>query len=240
MRCGVTQLSPPCQPYTRQGLQRGSEDPRAESFILLLEKLALMAHKPTHVLVENVVGFEASETRRLLVETLRGNGYATQEMIASPLDVGVPYSRARYFCLAKLQPARFANEEWNSHILETLPPEMGGRIGPSRDQRGATTAATAAAHADGDNGGGDGGGRVLDEFLAEELKFRRKRKAATEADPDSCKPEGPGRLEGYLLKRSVRDKYLHVFDIVTPYSKSCCCFTKDKISLWRSSLHSSK
>lgn len=31
-------LSPPCQPYTRQGLKKGSEDARASSFLSLLER----------------------------------------------------------------------------------------------------------------------------------------------------------------------------------------------------------
>ena len=31
-------LAPPCQPYTRQGLKKGSQDARAESFLSLLDR----------------------------------------------------------------------------------------------------------------------------------------------------------------------------------------------------------
>jgi tRNA (cytosine38-C5)-methyltransferase len=31
-------LAPPCQPYTRQGLRKGAEDARAQSFVALLKK----------------------------------------------------------------------------------------------------------------------------------------------------------------------------------------------------------
>jgi tRNA (cytosine38-C5)-methyltransferase len=51
-------MSPPCQPYTRIGLQQGSVDARAKSFLHLLDVLGEMQHKPKYILVENVKGFE--------------------------------------------------------------------------------------------------------------------------------------------------------------------------------------
>lgn len=124
-------LSPPCQPYTRQGHQRGSEDPRAESFIKLLEKLEGLDHKPKYLLVENVVGFEESATRSHLAETMRRNGYITQEFLVSPLELGIPYSRARYFCLAKLSPARFPDPSGDFRVA-TGPPLAGDAGPPTR------------------------------------------------------------------------------------------------------------
>ncbi|QDZ17848.1 DNA (cytosine-5)-methyltransferase [Chloropicon primus] len=117
-------LSPPCQPYTRQGLQRGSEDPRAQSFIKLLDKLGDLECKPSYLLIENVVGFEESETRNHLVDTMKRNNYTTQEFLVSPIDLGVPYSRARYFCLAKISPLKFLRGE-NDFKISKGPPEVG-------------------------------------------------------------------------------------------------------------------
>lgn len=51
-------MSPPCQPYTRIGLQQGSVDARAKSFLHLLKVLGEMENKPKYILVENVKGFE--------------------------------------------------------------------------------------------------------------------------------------------------------------------------------------
>ncbi|XP_074281521.1 tRNA (cytosine(38)-C(5))-methyltransferase 2-like isoform X2 [Silene latifolia] len=52
-------LSPPCQPYTRQGLQKDSSDARAFSFLNILELIPQLSHPPLMLFVENVVGFEA-------------------------------------------------------------------------------------------------------------------------------------------------------------------------------------
>ena len=114
-------LSPPCQPYTRQGLQLGSQDPRAESFILLLEKIEKLENPPNYLLIENVVGFEKSSTREYLIATMKRNNYTTQEFVVSPLDLGVPYSRSRYFCIAKRQPLRFSNPQGDFQFVPKPP-----------------------------------------------------------------------------------------------------------------------
>lgn len=56
-------LSPSCQPYTvLNPLAKGAEDPRAKSFIRLIEdvlpELVQLDKHPRYMLVENVAGFE--------------------------------------------------------------------------------------------------------------------------------------------------------------------------------------
>lgn len=63
-----------------------------------------MAAPPQYLLIENVVGFEASETREALIATLRKNAYHVQELELSPEHFGVPYSRPRYFALCRKRP----------------------------------------------------------------------------------------------------------------------------------------
>ncbi|CAI5471395.1 unnamed protein product [Closterium sp. Yama58-4] len=95
-------MSPPCQPYTRQGLKRDCEDGRATSFLAMLQRLPAMQHPPLFILVENVLGFESSRTRHELVRVLTGTGFTSlHEFLLSPTDLALPYSRPRYFCLAK-------------------------------------------------------------------------------------------------------------------------------------------
>ncbi|KAL0297327.1 UNVERIFIED_CONTAM: tRNA (cytosine(38)-C(5))-methyltransferase 2 [Sesamum radiatum] len=96
-------LSPPCQPYTRQGLQKGSSDARASSFLKILELIPQTSRPPLMLFVENVVGFETSDTHKRMIAMLRENHFDTQEFILSPLQFGVPYSRPRYFCLGKMK-----------------------------------------------------------------------------------------------------------------------------------------
>lgn len=63
-----------------------------------------MRSPPNFVLIENVVGFEGSATREALAEVLAKSGYHFQEFILSPVNFGTPYSRPRYFGLARKAP----------------------------------------------------------------------------------------------------------------------------------------
>lgn len=106
-------LSPPCQPYTRQGLKKDAADGRALSFLDILTKLPMMARPPSYIAVENVVGFENSVTHSCVVqnsvthshlmESLAICGYRVQEFVLSPIQFGIPYSRPRYFCLTAVE-----------------------------------------------------------------------------------------------------------------------------------------
>ncbi|KAF8927977.1 tRNA (cytosine-5-)-methyltransferase [Dissophora ornata] len=94
-------MSPPCQPYTRTGNQEGSKDTRAKSFLYLMDILPKLNHPPNYILLENVKGFEESDSRDILVESLSGAGYEFQELLITPLQIGIPNSRMRYYCLAR-------------------------------------------------------------------------------------------------------------------------------------------
>jgi len=94
-------MSPPCQPYTRQGKQEASKDARARSFLHILDLFEQMETPPTYILIENVKGFEESDTRQRLVNVLQTRGYHFKEFLVSPADFGVPNSRLRFYLLAK-------------------------------------------------------------------------------------------------------------------------------------------
>ncbi|KAF8213811.1 S-adenosyl-L-methionine-dependent methyltransferase [Mycena galopus ATCC 62051] len=105
-------LSPACQPYTvLNASAKGGLDLRAKSFLHLVQtvlpELARTDAHPTHLLVENVGGFETSTTRQVLVSTLRSLGYTIAELLLTPLQFGIPNSRLRYYLLAKKSPLSF-------------------------------------------------------------------------------------------------------------------------------------
>ncbi|RUP44925.1 hypothetical protein BC936DRAFT_148858 [Jimgerdemannia flammicorona] len=102
LRADIWTMSPPCQPYTRTGLKNGSKDTRAKSFLYLMDMLPKMEHPPSYILVENVKGFEDSDTRNLLVEALTTSDYTFQEFLLTPLQLGIPNSRLRYYLLVRL------------------------------------------------------------------------------------------------------------------------------------------
>ncbi|KAK3023901.1 hypothetical protein RJ639_044523 [Escallonia herrerae] len=118
-------LSPPCEPYTRQGLQKDSNDARASSFLKILELMPQTSQPPVMLFVENVVGFETSDTHRRMAEILEKAHFVTQEFILSPLHFGVPYSRPRYFCLAKRKPLSFQNPLLNQQLIRAPGPLFG-------------------------------------------------------------------------------------------------------------------
>lgn len=96
----VLLMSPPCQPYTRNGSQKDTKDPRSFSFGHLLSILKDLSTL-NYILVENVKGFETSKSRDALLETLEECGFNYREFLLTPAQFGVPNSRLRYYCLAR-------------------------------------------------------------------------------------------------------------------------------------------
>eukprot|EP00966_Prymnesium_polylepis_P322986 7379210-Prymnesium_polylepis.1 len=96
-------LSPPCQPYSRQGQQLGGADKRAGALTHIIDILEGCPSSvlPLYVLLENVVGFESSGMRQELHAALVRRGYSVRELWASPVAFGVPNQRTRYFLLAR-------------------------------------------------------------------------------------------------------------------------------------------
>ena len=99
----VWTMAPPCQPYTRRGKGLASNDPRAQSFARVLTAIENgLRVAPRRVFIENVRGFEVSESRRRCVRALRECGYDVKEIIISPTALGIPYTRERYYLMASL------------------------------------------------------------------------------------------------------------------------------------------
>ncbi|KAI0344264.1 S-adenosyl-L-methionine-dependent methyltransferase [Trametopsis cervina] len=135
-------LSPSCQPYTvLNPLAKGAEDPRAQSFIHLMEdalpELAALGKEPKYMLIENVAGFETSSTRLRVLSTLKALGYATAEFLLTPLQFGIPNSRLRYYLLAKKLPLGFVDKA--SDLLQRHIPGSGSNWADPRIAASVTT-----------------------------------------------------------------------------------------------------
>ncbi|NXF03044.1 TRDMT methyltransferase, partial [Smithornis capensis] len=101
-------MSPPCQPFTRTGLQGDVSDQRTKSFLYILDILPRLQKLPKYLLLENVKGFESSSARNELLQTLATCGFKYQEFLLSPTCLGIPNSRLRYFLIAKLYQEPFS------------------------------------------------------------------------------------------------------------------------------------
>ncbi|XP_063777596.1 tRNA (cytosine(38)-C(5))-methyltransferase isoform X2 [Pseudophryne corroboree] len=217
-------MSPPCQPFTRIGLKGDVSDPRAKSFLYVLEVLPRLKRPPTYILLENVKGFESSAARDALIKTLQSCGYGYQEFLLSPTCLGIPNSRLRYFIIAKLQAEPFAFQTIDT-ILEDFPstkpsvlncsrsaPCLEGNSQTDVDQRSHTQCPA---------------GTILYKLeTSEELE----RKASQ--DSDSSVQTLQGFLEEkveigqYLLPPKSLLRYAFILDIVKPTCRRSTCFTK--------------
>ncbi|CAD6197874.1 unnamed protein product [Caenorhabditis auriculariae] len=112
-------MSPPCQPFTKKGLQKGHEDERCESLKVLLDQLVLMERPPRFIFLENVVGFESSEMHEELLDRLWSKGYIFEEFILCPTQFGVPNRRPRYYLLCR---RRRNNEPIRTERIKKEPP----------------------------------------------------------------------------------------------------------------------
>ena len=106
-------LSAPCQPFTRRGQRRGSQDLRSAALKYLLR--ILVSHPPRHLLLENVPGFESSGMRNELVMVLKAGGFHITELEICPTVFGVPNRRVRYYLVA----SRDIHFEWSVTDVET-------------------------------------------------------------------------------------------------------------------------
>ncbi|RAL44259.1 hypothetical protein DM860_015619 [Cuscuta australis] len=220
-------LSPPCQPYTRQGLQKGSKDARAASFLKILELIPDVAMPPLFLFVENVVGFEKSDTHDKMMEILEKHEFVTQEFILSPLQFGIPYSRPRYYCLAKRKPLTFRSTKHDNQLLWN----PGAFLWQDEnttfndDDQSQEYWEELLQHC-----------QPIENFLewkssANECKSKLFCSLAANNSENADSDDADNGLDSdfsneYVVPTSLVDRWGDAMDIVFPYSKRCCCFTK--------------
>ena len=93
-------MSPPCQPFTRRGAQRGLKDARSEAFLHVVE--AIQSIKPSVVALENVPEFRDSSAADHLRAALERTGYQWNEWELCPSELGIPNRRRRFYLVAAL------------------------------------------------------------------------------------------------------------------------------------------
>lgn len=115
-RADLFVMSPPCQPHSRQHTHqaRELEDKRSESFIHLCELLRLLPKVPSMVILENVVGFERSQSFALFQSVLRDRNYNFCHFILQPSQVGIPNDRPRFYSVAIQSEQLKDNDCWQS------------------------------------------------------------------------------------------------------------------------------
>jgi tRNA (cytosine38-C5)-methyltransferase len=121
-------LSPPCQPFTTNGKNKqclDSVDKRCNGLKSLVQLLYRIQNKPTWILLENVHGFAHSDMIGEWYTCLKDNGYTYKRYLLSPIQLGIPNHRLRFYVLAE-RSQRWANEievhtEIPSNFIAPLP-----------------------------------------------------------------------------------------------------------------------
>ncbi|XP_028815208.1 tRNA (cytosine(38)-C(5))-methyltransferase isoform X2 [Denticeps clupeoides] len=218
LECDVVLMSPPCQPFTRIGLQGDVSDNRAKSFLYILDLLPRLNKLPRFILLENVRGFETSSARDVLLTTLRDCGYGFQEFLLSPTSLGIPNSRLRYFLLAKSPPTSFSFPT-SSEILERFPESSGPSQPCEVGSDGVTDTPSTENSRD---------GSVLFKMeTAHELQRKRRQDGDETVMKIQDFLEVPEEeMERYLLPPKTLLRYAMLLDIVQPSSRRSVCFTK--------------
>ncbi|XP_029687749.1 tRNA (cytosine(38)-C(5))-methyltransferase-like isoform X2 [Takifugu rubripes] len=199
-------MSPPCQPFTRIGLQRDLDDPRTKSFLHIVDLLPRLSKAPLYILLENVKGFEKSAAREYLVKTLRECQYTVQEMMVSPTHVGIPNSRLRYYLMAK-RSAQQKISAPSTGPAEDAPPAP--HICPPQDKSHTCPCST-----------------QLKATLEVQKKQIQNSDLSVQQIQAFLEPQEDVHEPQHLLPPKTLLRYAQLLDIVRPSCRRSVCFTK--------------
>ena len=94
-------MSPPCQPFTRQGNVKGLKDNRTNAFVHLMDNIFMKTkYLPDYFFLENVKNFEISEANKMLLDILIEKKFSFIQFLISPLQFNIPNSRLRFYLIA--------------------------------------------------------------------------------------------------------------------------------------------
>lgn len=216
-RAGMWVMSPPCQPFTRLGKRKDCRDSRTGGCLSLLAKIPELAHAPRVLLLENVQGFEVSETRERIVQVLLSCGYQVEEFLLDPRQLGLPNARLRYYLIATkcdsdcmIASGSGAGPGTIARIRTDLPPPV-QRVG--RD-----TVASAVEERSTDS--------VPPCFSAGSPSSADVRPLRNFLEDGVCDSTGEEYFAAYAIPDRVLTKSGGCLDIVFPDSHHTCCFTK--------------
>ncbi|XP_043081698.1 tRNA (cytosine(38)-C(5))-methyltransferase isoform X1 [Puntigrus tetrazona] len=211
----VILMSPPCQPFTRIGLQGDVADPRTKSFLYILELLPRLSKRPSFILLENVKGFEISAARDSLLKTLRECDYSFQEFLISPTSLGIPNSRLRYFLIAKRRPGSFSFLT-SAEIIEGFPEsESADSLTLPHNQPASSECEREKT-----------GAIIFKMETVQELERKRIQDSQETVRRLQDFLQKDKDMDQYLLAPKTLLRYALLMDVVQPGSRRSVCFTK--------------
>ena len=108
-------MSPPCQPFTRQGNVEGLNDNRTFAFVHLMDNILMKTkYLPDYFFLENVKNFEISEANKMLTDILIKKNYSFLQFLLSPIQFNIPNTRLRFYLIAS-KIKRFNINEYSNN-----------------------------------------------------------------------------------------------------------------------------
>ncbi|XP_037550321.1 tRNA (cytosine(38)-C(5))-methyltransferase [Nematolebias whitei] len=206
-------MSPPCQPFTRLGLQGDIGDPRTKSFLYILDLLPRLHKLPRFILLENVKGFESSSARDRLVQTLMDCSYSFQEFMVSPTHIGIPNSRLRYFLIAKISAE---NPKVSCSALRPAESEVPSDSNSTCSSPSQLDEKTPSGHVL----------FKLETAMEAQRKVSQNNDLSVRQIQDFLEPMTEENMNHYLLAPKTLLRYGLILDIVQPKCRRSVCFTK--------------
>ena len=219
LKANVFFLSPPCQPFTRQGSKRDNQDRRTDSFFHVMHSLKEMHSPPHYLLMENVKGFEGSNTRGEFVSVLNSLDYVVQEFLLSPTQFGILNSRLRYYLLAKKKPLKFALQFDCDKDKSLSPITDAGSIiqmTSSSYSQGGSSCAQVQETQD----------SLMEKDQEGHLQLPRRGIQACKDLSHYLENLDEETIAMHLVPDKILSKYAIALDIVRSTSQNSCCFTK--------------
>ncbi|KAL7069020.1 DNA (cytosine-5)-methyltransferase domain-containing protein [Cryptosporidium serpentis] len=101
-KANIWLLSPPCQPFTRGGAKRDSDDNRCKPFLKVIDLMYKIdvSKMPSIWFIENVINFEQSRTHKFMIDMFNDLDYTYIQFLLSPTLLNIPNTRVRYYCMA--------------------------------------------------------------------------------------------------------------------------------------------
>ncbi|XP_046766967.1 tRNA (cytosine(38)-C(5))-methyltransferase isoform X8 [Gallus gallus] len=228
-------MSPPCQPFTRIGLQGDVSDPRTKSFLYILDILPRLQKCPKYLLLENVKGFESSSARNELLRTLETCGFKYQEFLLSPTCLGIPNSRLRYFLIAKLHqepfffhvPGQILTRLPDQNLEELSKDKVVDKTGSSFPSGEKSLDSNTSPDCSSKKGPLPKGAFLFKLETAEQMvrKHRQDNDPSIQMLEDFLEEENEEMSQYFLAPKSLV-RYAFLLDIVKPTCRRSTCFTK--------------
>jgi len=209
MKAIVWMMSPPCQPHTRQHDNQTEDinDPRSKSFIHICDVIKSMEFHalPKIIMLENVIGFENSNSCKYWRRSLLSRQYSVSHFHLNPSQVGLPNDRPRYYCIAILQDQ--SNSTLGNLDTSTLKDFVSNKIDTEKDLN-----EVPSIHNDIE---------PLGVFKESDVNHEHQKQISSFLDP-----KGSIKIESILVPEKILSSNASwCFDIVRPCDRRSACFT---------------